>query len=316
MRADRLIATLLLMQTRGRVTAAQIATELEVSVATARRDLEALSAAGVPVYPQPGRGGGWALVGGARTDLSGMTADEARALFLLLGPVASGSAATRSALRKLLRALPETFRAEAEAASTATLVDSAGWGERERPEPEAVRLLQQAVSRRRTVRFRYGSPARERVAEPWGVVGKDTVWYLIAGTDRGRRTFRVDRMSEVTVENGTVVVPADFDLARAWSEIVERMEHRRSEVSAIVHADTAVVPVLRDRLGRHCTVEGPVGDGRIRVRVTAHLPRAVAEQLAGFGNRLEVVAPESIRRELAALAAELAEIYRRDAAGR
>ena len=89
MRADRLVATLLLMQSRGRVTATELASQLEVSVATARRDLEALSAAGIPVYPQPGRGGGWSLVGGARTDLSGLSAPEAQALFLLVGPAAA-----------------------------------------------------------------------------------------------------------------------------------------------------------------------------------------------------------------------------------
>src|SRR5882724_3559599 len=89
MRADRLVAILLMMQTRGRVTAAEVAEELETSVATARRDLEALSTAGVPVYPQPGRGGGWSLIGGARTDLTGLTAGEARALFLLAGPSAN-----------------------------------------------------------------------------------------------------------------------------------------------------------------------------------------------------------------------------------
>ena len=116
MRADRLVATLLFMQTRGRVTAAEVAAELEVSVATARRDLEALSSAGVPVYPQPGRHGGWSLVGGARTDLSGLSAAEARALFLLAGPSAASGEA-RAALRKLLRALPAPFRTEAEAAA-------------------------------------------------------------------------------------------------------------------------------------------------------------------------------------------------------
>ena len=116
MRADRLVATLLLMQARGRVTAAEVADELEVSVATARRDLEALSTAGIPVYPQPGRGGGWSLVGGARTDLTGLTASEAHALFLLLGSSSDRSAEATSALRKLVRALPATFRAEAEAA--------------------------------------------------------------------------------------------------------------------------------------------------------------------------------------------------------
>src|SRR3954447_3444032 len=108
MRADRLVAALLLMQSRGRVTAAEVATELEVSVATARRDLEALSAAGIPVYPQAGRGGGWTLLGGARTNLSGLTSAEAQALFLLVGPSAAIVPEARSALRKLVRALPDT----------------------------------------------------------------------------------------------------------------------------------------------------------------------------------------------------------------
>src|SRR6185437_6357512 len=135
MRADRLVAVLLLMQARGRVTAAEVAAELEVSVATARRDLEALSAAGVPVYPQSGRGGGWSLVGGARTDLTGLTSTEARALFLLAGPAASVAPPVRSALRKLVRALPGTFRADAEAAAAAIMVDAARWGEPGRPRP-------------------------------------------------------------------------------------------------------------------------------------------------------------------------------------
>src|SRR5262249_26858007 len=91
MRADRLVATLLVLQARGRVTAAELADELEVSVKTARRDLEALATAGIPVYPQPGRGGGWSLVGGARTDLSGLSAAQAQALFLLVGPAAAVS---------------------------------------------------------------------------------------------------------------------------------------------------------------------------------------------------------------------------------
>src|SRR5262245_52285136 len=102
MRADRLVAALLLMQARGRVTAAEVAAELEVSVATARRDLEALSTAGIPVYPQPGRGGGWSLVGGARTDLSGLSSAEAQALFLLVGPAAAVAAEARAALGKLV----------------------------------------------------------------------------------------------------------------------------------------------------------------------------------------------------------------------
>lgn len=171
MRADRLVAVLLLMQSRGRVTAGLLAAELEVSTATARRDLEALSAAGVPVYPQPGRGGGWSLVGGARTDLTGLTASEARALFLLVGPAAALSPQAKAALSKLVRALPDTFRADAEAASDAVVVDPAGWGERDRPRTALVDALQEGVVRRRKLRVTYATGPASARSEPsthWG----------------------------------------------------------------------------------------------------------------------------------------------------
>ena len=141
MRADRLVAALLLMQARGRVTAAELADELEVSVATARRDLEALSSAGVPVYPQAGRGGGWSLIGGARTDLSGLSSVEAQALFLLLGPAAAIAPEAKAALRKLVRALPATFRDDARAAAEAVVIDPSRWGEHGRSRPELVESL-------------------------------------------------------------------------------------------------------------------------------------------------------------------------------
>jgi predicted DNA-binding transcriptional regulator YafY len=136
MRADRLVATLLFLQTRGRVTAAQVAAELEVSTRTARRDLEALAIAGIPVYSQPGRSGGWSLVGGARTDLTGLTAAEARTLFLIAGPSSAVTPEAKAALRKLIQALPETFRAEAEQAAAAIVLDPAEWGS-ELVEPDA-----------------------------------------------------------------------------------------------------------------------------------------------------------------------------------
>src|SRR4051794_17582454 len=129
MRADRLVATLLVLQSKGRVTAAELAEELEVSVKTARRDLEALAMAGIPVYSQAGKGGGWSLLGGARTDLSGLTADEARTLFLVAGPSSTVAPEAKAALRKLVQALPATFRADAEAAASAVVLDAARWGE-------------------------------------------------------------------------------------------------------------------------------------------------------------------------------------------
>src|SRR3984885_1331903 len=141
MRADRLVAALLVLQARGRVTAEELALELEVSSRTARRDLEGLAMAGIPVYSQPGRGGGWRLLGGSRTDLSGLTAAEARTLFLVAGPSAA-TPEVKAALRKLVQALPATFRPGAEAAAGALVLDPAGWDHRQVPAPDALEDLQ------------------------------------------------------------------------------------------------------------------------------------------------------------------------------
>ncbi|MFE3189578.1 helix-turn-helix transcriptional regulator [Nocardia sp. NPDC059240] len=311
MRADRLVATLLFMQTRGRVTAAAVAAELEVSVATARRDLEALSAAGIPVYPQPGRGGGWALVGGARTDLSGLNADEAQALFLLLGPVATATPATKSALRKLLRALPQTFRTEAEAAAGAVVVDPARWGEAEEKAPARVAELQRAVVRRRRIRLDYDRAGQRtsRLVDPWGLVDKDGTWYLVAGTEDGQRTFRVDRIAAVAPTDEIAHRPEDFDLSTAWSEVVEEVERHRATLSATVLIPAALAPVLSHQQGRHCVLDGPATDGRVRARITAPTPLMIAQQLAGWGATVEVLEPESVRTELARLGTELVRRY-------
>lgn len=312
MRADRLVAALLLLQTRGRVTAAELAEELEISLATARRDLEALSAAGIPVYPQPGRGGGWQLVGGARTDLSGLTAAEARALFLLLGPATTAAPQLTSALRKLMRALPATFRADAEAAAQAVVSDAVRWGEVGREPPGLVENLQGAVVRRSKVRLTYtgrGGRSTERLVDPLGLVDKDGVWYLLAGTEAGRRTFRVDRIAEAVVTDLPAERPGDFDLTEEWERVVDEVEQRRSLVSAVVLIEARYVHVLRDQFGRHGEVLGQEDGGRVRVRVAAPMALSIAEHLAGWGARVEVVEPESVRAELARIGAELVARY-------
>ena len=311
MRADRLVATLLVMQARGRVTAAELAGELEVSVATARRDLAALSTAGVPVYPQPGRGGGWSLVGGARTDLTGLTSAEARALFLLAGPAAAVAPPIRSALRKLVRALPDTFRADAEAAADVVVVDPARWGEHDKERPELVDLLQDAVVRRRKVVLDYtgrGGVSR-RLVDPLGLVDKDDVWYLVAGTGKGQRTFRVDRITAAEVTGQAAERPAGFDLSREWERVVGEVEQRRSLLSATVLIAGRLLPVLRDHFGRHCESLETLPDGRVRVRVAAPMALSIAEQLAGWGAAVEVIEPEPVRAELARLGAELVARY-------
>ncbi|TYP81969.1 helix-turn-helix transcriptional regulator [Blastococcus xanthinilyticus] len=311
MRADRLVALLLLMQARGRVTAAEVARELEVSVATARRDLEALSTAGVPVYPRIGRGGGWSLVGGARTDLTGLSAGEARALFLLLGSAASVPDEVRSALRKLVRALPQTFRADAEAAAQATMTDPTGWGDRDRLRPAVVDVLQTAVVRRRRVRLTYVDGARrpsDRLVDPWGLVDKDETWYLVAGTDRGQRTFRVDRIQHAEAIDEPAGRPDGFALPAAWREVVGEVEQRRSRTWATVLIEPRFVRILHDQFGRHCEVDGEDG-GRARVRLGAPTPLDIARTLAGWGADVEVIEPAAVRTELARIGAELSGRY-------
>ncbi|MGW7684777.1 helix-turn-helix transcriptional regulator [Kribbella sp. NPDC054772] len=311
MRADRLVAVLLLMQARGRVTAAEVAAELEISVATARRDLEALSTAGIPVYPQPGRNGGWQLIGGARTDLTGLTATEAQALFLLVGPAAAIAPEAKAALRKLVRALPGTFREDAEAAAEAVVIDPARWGEHVKERPELVRRLQDAVVRRERVRLVYSGRGRgtsERVVDPLGLVDKDDVWYLIAWTTSGRRTFRVDRVVEAEKTGDSFERPDGFDLSSAWAEIVEEMEERRSGLTATVLMEQRFVWVMQDRLGRNCEVVATEGD-RVRLEVTAPTPLMIAQHLAGWGGSIEVVDPPSVQAELARLGRELTDRY-------
>ena len=179
-RADRLVAVLMLLQTRGRVTAAEVAAELEISERTARRDLDALAMAGLPVYSQPGRNGGWELLGGARTDLSGLNAAEARALFLVAGP-SPASPELKAALRKLVRALPEPFRADAQAASTAVVVDPNDWGRATPTAPAAAASRRVATrgDRRRTgrARLRARATARRRraIVHPLGLAAKGAV---------------------------------------------------------------------------------------------------------------------------------------------
>ena len=313
MRADRLVATLLLLQSRRRVTAAEVAAELEVSVRTARRDLEALSAAGIPVYALPGRGGGWELVGGARTDLSGLTADEARTLFMVAGPEAAATPELKAALRKLVRALPEPFRAGAEVAASSVVVDPDGWGQR-RPirRPPMLDALQSALADAEQVELGYadrtGRPST-RVVSPLGLARKGQVWYLIAGTDDGQRTFRVGRVTSVERAGRPVVRPEGFDLEAAWEQIVANVDELRSPHRVDVLAEPDMVRMLHWMFERQCSVGEEQPDGRVAVSIGCQSVERCVVEIAGFGRRLEVVGPPDARRRLAQLGAELADVY-------
>lgn len=316
MRADRLVAILLLLQTRGQVTAAEVADELEVSERTARRDLDALGVAGLPIYSVQGRNGGWRLAGGGRTDLSGLTASEARALFLVAGPSSAATPQVRAALRKLVRALPEPFRDDAEAASGAMVIDPGSWDrpvDGAPPMPPLLDAVQQAVIEGSQLALGYvarDGNATTRTIHPLGLATKGGRWYLVADTEAGLRTFRVDRMDSVAPTGDAVVRPPGFDLAETWRLIADEVDRLRTPVVARALATPDMVGICRMVFGGRLRIGPPDADGRVPLELRGHHVRSLAAEIAGFGSRVEVVEPGELRAELAQIAAELSRTYR------
>ncbi|MGH8997345.1 MAG: helix-turn-helix transcriptional regulator, partial [Acidimicrobiales bacterium] len=264
------------------------------------------------VYSPPGRGGGWSLLGGARTDLTGLTAAESRTLFLVAGPSSSATPEVKTALRKLVQALPETFRAEAESAASAVVLDPTSWGYDNAPAPVHLDVLQRATVEGRQVRLGYVSrdeTETERMVHPLGLVAKRSVWYLVANTDAGLRTFRLSRVRSVTVTEDPVERPEGFDLATTWKSVVEAVDERRGEATVTARADPEVVPLLRMVFGNRLSTVGTAPDGRVEMELAGMTGDSAAGQLAGFGARLEVIEPVEVRERLAVLGGELTRCY-------
>jgi predicted DNA-binding transcriptional regulator YafY len=312
-RADRLVSLLLLLQRRQAVTAAEAAAELEVSERTARRDFEALSMAGIPVYAERGRGGGWRLLGGARTDLSGLNDAEVKALFAVAGPAAAATPELKSALRKLVRALPPPLQDGAEASAAAIVVDQSGWGDTWRAvRPSHLDEIQSAVVDAEQVRLSYADrkgQASGRTVHPLGTVQKGATWYLIADTDHGLRTFRVDRIAAVDRTGQAATRPEGFELADAWKQIVDEVNDLRANARVTLTAEEGAVGVLRWMFGR--AIESAEGRDGGRVRITVRGPRldVLVAQLAGFGSRVEVESPPEAIEQLARIGTELRAVY-------
>ncbi|HYB19051.1 MAG TPA: WYL domain-containing protein [Streptosporangiaceae bacterium] len=361
MKSGRLLEMLLLLQARGQVTARDLAGRLEVSRRTVYRDAEALSSAGVPIYTERGRAGGIRLLPGYRTDVTGLTHDEARALFVLTTGGAQEDlglgAAARSAVLKVMRAVPEPFRPAAAATSQRILVDPAGW--MRTPDPVGqLGVLQAAVFTDRRLRLRYrssghGEPeasrreaersAAERVVDPYGLVCKAGVWYLVADSDGEPRLFRVSRVASAVADEAPVRRRDGVELAQLWESLRRQIEDRPAPVPVVAR-------VRREWLDMFCRIcaahlDGPVdpatdagaamitkaatpetgakgftitdgGDGEwvmLRLRFAA-VP--AARTLLSFGGNVEVVSPPKVRADLASVATDIVARYGLDPAGR
>ena len=323
MRASRLISVLLLLQTRGRLTARQLADELEVSIRTIYRDVEELSASGIPVYADRGSTGGFQLVEGYRTRLTGLTPEEAETLFLsgYPGPAAELGLGTvlAAAQLKVLAALPPELRSRASRIRQRFHLDAPGWFQ----QPEAAAHLQaiaEAVwaDRRLHMLYRRGSdegPAVERTVDPLGVVLKGGIWYVVAAVDGNLRTYRVSRILELQLLDEKFERPADFELADYWERSVTAYEESRPsfEVTMRVRPESlwrleqAIGPApIRDALAG---AGDPDGSGWLTLRVAMEDVEHAEPQILGLGRDAEVLEPVQLRNRIAATTAELAETY-------
>ncbi|MGH8879214.1 MAG: helix-turn-helix transcriptional regulator [Stackebrandtia sp.] len=322
MRASRLVSILSLLQIHGLRTARQLADTLDVSVRTIYRDMDSLSRAGIPVYADSGHAGGYRLVGGYRTRLTGLSTGEAESLSLAgLPEVAAdlGLGAELAAARlKLLAALPDQLREPARRFTERFHLDAPSWYT-DADEAPLLRVVEDAVWRQTRLRIRYSRWSRpheiDRTVEPYGLVLKTGAWYLVAA-DLGRmRTYRVSRIRWACAGTDTFVRPDGFDLKRHWAAYLAEFDARRYQWSATVNLSPDAwrqLPYLLEAAAQRAataTASEPDEAGWVTARIPVEsTPRAVSQLLA-FGAELEILAPEELRAAMADTVAALANRY-------
>lgn len=322
MRASRLLSLLLLLQNRGRMTAQELADELEVSVRTVYRDVESLGASGVPVYADRGPAGGYQLLDGYRTRLTGLTGDEAGSLFLagMPGPAAElglGSVLAAAEL-KLRAALPGELADRADRVRERFHLDAPGWFRADEPTPHLATVAD-AVWRARMIEVRYlrWKAPREvnRTLAPLGVVLKAGRWYLVAGSGERITAYRVVNVLAATLLDEHADRPAGFDLAQFWREWTERYERGVYTAQATVRMSTSaldrmayVFPPEMARTARACA--GPPGDdGWVTTTVPIESVKHGHIELLKLGADAEVLDPPALRERFTETARGLRRTY-------
>lgn len=324
MRASRLLSILLTLQARGMATAPALATQCEVSLRTIYRDIDALSALGIPIYSERGYGGGYRLLDGYRTRLTGLSPEEAEALFLTGLPGAAHDLglgpAMAAAELKLLAALPPDLRLETSRARGRFHLDVAGWFAT-MEHPEALPQVSRAIREQRVMRMHYRSWRNEgeRRVEPLGLVLKSGAWYLVGRRSGDIRTYRVARILEPYLLDERFEAPKGFDLACYWRDSTERLQ-------AELHADQATIrlspaginlieqianPYMRTRLVVEPVVDA---DGWHQARLPIGSLHGACLELLRLGADVEVLAPAPLRAHMTAFTASLARVYGGEAA--
>lgn len=325
MRADRLLSLLMLLQSRGKMTAEALAAELEVSVRTIYRDIDALGTAGVPVYTDRGPGGGVALLDSYRTNLTGLNADEARALFMLSIPAPLDQLGVgqelKAALRKLAAALPAASRSDETHIRQRIHLDSVWWFQEQEPVPH-LPTVQQAVWEDRKLRLKYRSrfdTEIERLVEPYGLVAKTGIWYVVCARDSLMRVYRLSRILDTQLTDVVFTRPPNFDLAAFWQGWCTKFEQSRAYYPVIgritpefvPHLDRIFGPAMRESIAQSV----PDAQGRITLELPFETFEHARERILGFGRAVEVLEPEPLRRSIQDFAEHIVALYAEDKTG-
>jgi predicted DNA-binding transcriptional regulator YafY len=308
-RADRLLSILLLLQVHRRMTAHALARQLEVSERTIYRDADALSAAGVPVVATRGHGGGLSLIDGFRTNLTGLTEEEAQTLVVsrpqrLLAELGMDHSSS-SALTKLHAALPGPARIAARQIGERIHVDESGWlGTRD--DVPLLPTLLEAIWEERALAMTYtrGESAFERLVEPLGLVAKGSAWYLVARAEGELRSYRVSRIRAARVTDTPFTRPPDFDLASFWEQSSAEFVAAVPRYYVTVRAHPEIVPIM-PHVGKFTRIERmdpPGEDGWTVVCIRFQLEWEARHYVLGFADRIEVIDPVELRQALSELA--------------
>jgi len=305
MRADRLLSLLMLLQTRGTMTAQSLAAELEVTERTIYRDVTALSAAGVPVYTERGPGGGIALVEDYRTNLTGLNADEVRALFMLSIPAPLDQLGVgdelRMALLKLSAALPASRRAEESTARQKIHLDAAWWFQSEEPTPH-LKTIQSALWSDRYLNITYRSDFGtdvELVIAPYGLVAKASVWYLVGAREDHLRVLRVSRVQRASLGGERFEHPSAFDLPSFWKSWCDEFESSRPQIPVTLRVSPTLAKILAEN--RPETLMAPPKtepDGWQTLTLNFESIESARTRILGYGGAAEVLEPLALRRSV------------------
>ena len=321
MRADRLLSLLMLLQLNGKLPAHQLAKELEVSERTIYRDIEALSMAGIPVYGEPGREGGFALVDHYRTTLTGLSDAQVQALFMLNIPAPLADLGVRqearTALLKIAAALPGDHREDERRVRQRFFLDAVGWDHGAEAVPH-LQTIHNAVwqDRQLWISYQIGPLAGslDQQVEPYGLVAKAGIWYLVYRRGEAMRVHRVSRLLDARRAEETFVRPADFDLAAFWQDWCAEQEKSRFYFAVTTRISPGLLPDLPrlfgDRVHDRIAQAGPTdAEGWIILDLTFESLEAARDRLLSLGGGVEVLAPQALRASLVDYAQQIAVLY-------